>query len=157
MDTAEALTQEKYHCAIQDPIHKQLSGSPSGCICLIWPSILPGLKGTPSSVMSCGTSSFGSVPGETPNYTNPDEQDTSSYDVSYGPDTGYTNPVSTQYFSGFSQSSSTSPGIISTLEITRLPPENLSQHEVENSSGFDHSSFYSSGPSSSFNYWSQNL
>lgn len=143
----------KYHRAIQDPIHKQLSGSPSGCICLIWPSILPGLRGTSSSVMSRGASSFGSVPGETSNYTNPDEQDTSSYEASYGPDTGYTNPVGTQYFSGFNQSSSTSLGTISTLDSTRLPPENLSQHEVENSSGSDHSSFYSSGPSSSSDYW----
>ena len=107
--------------------------------------------------MSCGTPSFGLLPDDKFNCTNDDEEHPSNFESSYGLDIGYTNPVGVQYFSGFNQQSFASQGPTSIVQFTELPPENLSQHELENYSWSDHSNIYSSGSVSSLDYRYPNL
>lgn len=104
--------------------------------------------------MSSGASSFPWVPAQTLDYTNLEERNALSYEATYGSDTGYTDPIGTQYFGEFDQLSDTSQGTISTLQSTQLPPENLYLHDSENHSWSDHSSFYCSGPIPPSNDWS---
>lgn len=100
--------------------------------------------------MSRGDSSSGWLPGGV--YDTIFEGGASGYEESYGQETGYTNLVGAQHFSGFDQQFSTSREAVSTLQPTLLPLENLSQHELENDSRSDHSTPYPPGPIASSSY-----